>query len=126
MSDMKIIDNKTEKLGDDLKETIKPMSKIQVCASIFSMYGFESLKEELSKIESLNFIFTDSMFNNMKSNKESKEFKIDTSAEIKEKTINGTEFEVRLKNELTGASIAKECANWIRKKVKFKTNINNR
>lgn len=123
---MKIIDNKTEKLGDDLKETIKPMSKIQVCASIFSMYGFESLKEELSKIESLNFIFTDSMFNNMKSNKESKEFKIDTSAEIKEKTINGTEFEVRLKNELTGASIAKECANWIRKKVKFKTNINNR
>ena len=48
---MKVIDNKFEKLGDDLKNTIKPNSKIQICASIFSMYGFESLKKELSKIE---------------------------------------------------------------------------
>ena len=49
---MKVIDNKFEKLGDDLKQTIKSNSKLQICASIFSMYGFESLKKELSKIES--------------------------------------------------------------------------
>ena len=48
---MEVIDNKFKKLGDDLKNTIKPNSKIQICASIFSMYGFESLKKELSKIE---------------------------------------------------------------------------
>ena len=39
---MKIIDNKYEKLGDDLKKTIKSNSKLQVCASVFSMYGFEN------------------------------------------------------------------------------------
>ena len=48
---MEAIDNKFKKLGDDLKNTIKPNSKIQICASIFSIYGFESLKKELSKIE---------------------------------------------------------------------------
>ena len=122
---MKIINNVTERLGDDLKQTIKPMSKVQICASIFSMYGFEALKQELSKIESLQFIFTNSIFyNNKEQNKETKEFKIDSN--IREKLINGTEFEVRLKNELTGKAIAKECAEWIKKKVIFKTNINDK
>ena len=50
---MKLIDNRVEKLGDDLKKTIEPNSKIQICASIFSMYGFESLKKELSIVDSL-------------------------------------------------------------------------
>ena len=57
---MKVIDNKFEKLGDDLKNTIKPNSKIQICASIFSMYGFESLKKELSKIDNLKNSFSNS------------------------------------------------------------------
>ena len=35
----------------------------------------------------------------------------------------GTEFEVKLRNELTQKSIAKECAEWIRKKATFKSNI---
>ena len=46
---MEVIDNKFKKLGDDLKNTIKPNSKIQICASIFSMYGFESLKKNYLK-----------------------------------------------------------------------------
>lgn len=120
---MKVIDNRIEKLGDDLKETIKTNSKIQVCASIFSMYGFESLKKELSKIESLKFIFTDPTFvKTVSNNKEQRQFEIDFSN--REKSINGSEFEVRLKNELNGKAIAKECASWIEKKVKFKSNIN--
>ncbi|MDD3264130.1 MAG: helicase-related protein [Candidatus Nanoarchaeia archaeon] len=120
---MKVIDNRIEKLGDDLKETIKANSKLQVCASIFSMYGFESLKKELSKIDSLKFIFTDPTFvKTVSNNKEQRKFEIDLSN--REKSINGTEFEVRLKNELNGKAIAKECASWIEKKVKFKSNIN--
>ena len=75
---MKVIDNKFEKLGDDLKQTIKSNSKLQICASIFSMYGFESLKKELSKIESLKFIFTDPTFvDNVSSQKESRKFELD-------------------------------------------------
>ena len=50
---MKLIDNRLEKLGDDLKKVIVPNSKIQMCASIFSMYGYESLKKELNEIDEL-------------------------------------------------------------------------
>ena len=120
---MKLIDNCIQKLGDDLKENIKPNSKLQICASIFSMYGFESLKKELSKIDSLQFIFTDPTFVEVASNKkESREFELDLHN--REKSINGSKFEVKLKNELNGMAIAKECANWIEKKVQFKSNVN--
>lgn len=37
----------------------------------------------------------------------------------------GTEFEVKLRNELNQKAIAKECAEWIRKKVTFKSNVTN-
>lgn len=120
---MKIIDNKSEKLGDDLKISILPGTKMQVCASLFSMYGFESLKKELGTIDSLKFIFSDPTFvKSESSKKESKEFEL--TIRNREKTINGSEFEVRLKNELTGQAIARECAKWIKQKAEFKSNIN--
>lgn len=122
---MKIIDNKNSKFGDDLKREIRPNSKIQMCASIFSMYGFEILKEELSKIESMQFIFTNPTFiNSSNKKKEFREFEL--GIRNREKSIFGSEFEVKLKNELNGKAIAKECAKWIEEKVQFKSNINNK
>ena len=38
----------------------------------------------------------------------------------------GTEFEIKLRNELTQKAIAKECAEWIKKKVTFKSNISDK
>ena len=116
---MKLIDNHIEKLGDDLKLEIKEGSKLRICASIFSMYGFESLKKELSKINEFKFIFSDPTFIEVSKNtKEQKLFEINTKS--REKSISGSVFEVKLKNELNGKSIAKECANWIKSKCKFK------
>ena len=40
----------------------------------------------------------------------------------RENSLYGTEFELKLRNEMTQKSIAKECAEWIRKKAKFKSN----
>ena len=118
---MEVIDNKFKKLGDDLKNTIKPNSKIQICASIFSMYGFESLKKELSKIDNLKFIFANPTFvEDVSSKKESREFELSA----REKSVNGSEFEVKLKNELNGKTIAKACAKWVKEKAQFKSNIN--
>ena len=120
---MKLIDNHVEKLGDDLKKEIKENSKIRICASIFSMYGYEALKKELSKINEFKFIFSDPTFiekNNK--NKEQRFFEI--NSKTREKSLSGSEFEVKLKNELNGKSIASECAEWIKRKAKFKTNIN--
>lgn len=122
---IQIFNNKTDKVGDDFKKSISRESKLQVAAGIFSIYGFESLKNELKKIDKLNFIFTDPTFIELDKNKrEQKQFQI--HANFRQKAISGSEFEINLKNELKGKAIAKECKKWIEQKVEFKTNIDNK
>ena len=55
---MKIIDNLNTLLGDDIKESLTPKSGLKIAASCFSIYAYEALKKELSKVDSLEFIFT--------------------------------------------------------------------
>lgn len=118
---IKNFNNKTEKVGDDLKNTIKKGSRLDVAAAIFSIYGFESLKSELKNIEELRFIFTDPTFIELdKKRREERMFEI--LANNRKKAVGGSDFEINLKNELKGKSIAKECRKWIEQKVKFKTN----
>jgi len=121
---MEIIDNINQLFGDNLKKTIKPDSKIKIAASCFSIYAYEALKKELQLIDSLQFIFTSPTFvsNQVSDNlkKEKREFHIPKLQ--RENSLYGTEFEIRLKNELTQKAIAKECAEWIRRKVEFKSN----
>lgn len=59
---MEVLDNINNLLGDNLKQTIKPDSKLKIAASCFSIYAFEALKDELEGIESLEFIFTSPTF----------------------------------------------------------------
>jgi len=124
---MEIIDNINSLWGDDLKKTIKSGSKLKIAASSFSIYAYEALKDELSKIESLEFIFTEPTFTSGKTtdkfSKEHREFFI--PKQIREKNLYGTEFEILLKNKLTQKAIAKECADWIRKKATFLSNSSN-
>jgi hypothetical protein len=118
---IKNFNNKTQKVGDDLKETIKKGCKIDIAAGIFSMYGFESLKKELSSINELRFIFTDPTFIEInKSNKQEKLFEI--LANNRRRATVGSDFEINLKNELKGRAIAQECKKWIENKAQFKTN----
>jgi superfamily II DNA or RNA helicase len=121
---MEIIDNINRLLGDDLKEALKPGSKLKVAASCFSIYAFEALKAELEKIESLQFIFTSPTFvpyeATDKVKKERREFHIPKLE--RERSIYGSEFEIRLKNELTQRAIAKECAEWMRRRAMFRSN----
>lgn len=122
--DVKIIDNISSTLKDDLSSDIKQGSKLSIMASCFSIYAFQELKDELSKIEELNFIFTSPTFISEKTPKEKREFYIPRLN--RERSLHGTEFEVKLRNELTIKAIAKECAEWVRKKVTFKSNISNK
>lgn len=121
---MEIIDNINQLLGDSLKRAIRPESKLKIAASCFSIYAYESLKTELQQIDSLQFLFTSPTFvSNQVSDKlrkEKREFYIPKIQ--RECSLYGTEFEIRLKNELTQKAIARECAGWIRKKAEFKSN----
>ena len=40
----------------------------------------------------------------------------------RERNLYGSDFEVKLRNKLEQKAIAKECADWIRRKVRFKSN----
>jgi hypothetical protein len=121
---MELIDNITRLLGDDLKATLKPKARLKIAASCFSMYAFEALKAELEKIDELRFIFTSPTFTASevtdKIRKERKEFHIPKLD--RERSLYGSEFEIQLRNKLTQRAIAKECADWMRRKARFKSN----
>lgn len=118
-----IIDNKNKTLKDDMAVEIKQGSKVAIAAACFSMYAFQELKEQLMNIDELRFIFTSPTFTTEKAKKEKREFYIPRLN--RERSLYGTEFEVKLRNELTQKAIAKECAEWIRQKVTFKSNVTN-
>ena len=120
---MELIDNKNKTLRDDLSVEIKHGSKLSIAAACFSIYAFQELKKELSGVEELRFIFTSPTFTTEKAPKEKREFYIPRLN--RERSLYGTEFEVKLRNELTQKAIAKECAEWIRKKAVFKSNKTN-
>lgn len=118
---MELIDNKNKKLRDDLSVEIKTGSKLSIAAACFSIYAFQELKKQLLSIDELRFIFTSPTFTTEKAKKEKREFYIPRLN--RERSLYGTEFEVKLRNELSQKAIAKECADWIRRKVTFKSNV---
>ena len=121
---MEFINNTTKTLKDDLSVEIKQGSKLSIAAACFSIYAFQELKEQLSQIEELRFIFTSPTFVTEKAKKERREFYIPRLT--RERSLYGTEFEVKLRNELTQKAIARECAEWIRQKVTFKSNVSDK
>lgn len=121
---MQILDNVNQLFGEDLKTALTPNSKLKIAASCFSIYAYAALKRELNSVESLEFIFTSPTFvpeqATDKLKKEQREFYIPRIN--RESSLYGSEFEIQLRNQLTQRAIAKECADWIRSKVTFKSN----
>lgn len=118
---MKIFDNISEIVRDDMTTTIAKGSKVSVAAACFSMYAYKELKKQLEGVGEFRFIFTSPTFTTEKASKEKREFYIPRLN--RESSLYGTEFEIKLQNEMTQKSIAKECADWIRRKAVFKSNI---
>lgn len=118
----KQFNNITERVIDDLKQVLSSSnSQISIAAASFSIYAYEALKEELEKVDCVNFIFTSPTFYTDKSEKQKREFYIPKLN--RERSLFGSDFEIRLRNQLTQRAIARECADWIRRKARFKTNI---
>jgi hypothetical protein len=121
---MQLLDNVSNLLGDSLKQTITPGAKLKIAAASFSIYAFEALQAELEAIESLEFLFTsptfipDQVSDPLK--KERREFHIPKAD--RERSFYGTEFEIQLKNKLTQRAVARECAEWMRRKATFRSN----
>jgi SNF2 family DNA or RNA helicase len=118
---MKIFDNVTDIVRDDLKQTVKRGSKVSIAAACFSMYAYKELKAQLEQVDEFRFIFTSPTFIKEKAEKQKREFYIPRLS--RESSLYGTEFEIKLRNEMTQKAIAKECADWIRRKATFKSNV---
>jgi len=100
-----LIDNKKNgKVGDILKQNIKNGSKLSIISGYFTIYAYAELKKELDKIKELRLIFTAPLYKNnyIKNN------------------LSGKSEEIKLKNQLQQVKIARECALWIKNKVKAK------
>lgn len=121
---MELINNITKTLKDDLSSEIKQGSKLCIAAACFSIYAFQVLKKELKDIDELRLIFTSPAFITEKAKKEKREFYIPRLN--RERSLYGTEFEIKLRNEMTQKAIARECADWIKEKVTFKSNISDK
>ena len=118
---MQILDNVNQTVRSDLQSSIKKGSKLSIAAACFSIYAYQELKAQLDGIDQLHFIFTSPTFIPEKIPKEKREFYIPRLN--RERSLYGTDFEIKLRNELTQKAIAKECADWVRKKVTFKSNV---
>ena len=117
---MDTFNNKTKVVKDDLTKKIQSGSKVSIAAACFSIYAYQALKDELESCDEFRFIFTSPTFVAEKTQKERREFYIPRLN--REKSLYGTEFEVRLRNELKQKAVAKECADWMRRKASFRTN----
>lgn len=117
---MKVFNNVTDIVRDDMADTMKRGSKVSIAAACFSMYAYNELKKQLEGLDEFRFIFTSPTFITEKANKQKREFYIPRMG--REQSLYGTEFEVKLRNEMTQKAIAKECADWIRRKAYFRSN----
>lgn len=118
--EVKVFDNVTEIVRDDMASTISKGSKVSIAAACFSMYAYKELKKQLESVDECRFIFTSPTFVTEKAEKQKREFYIPRLN--RESSLYGTEFELKLRNEMTQKAIAKECAQWIRRKATFKSN----
>ena len=109
---MKIFDNITNIACDDMRETICKGSKVSIAAAYFSIYAFSELKEQLTSVDEFRFLFTAPTFIKERAEKQKREFYIPQMN--REQGVYGTEFEIKLRNEMTQKAIARECAQWIR------------
>lgn len=121
MQQTKVFDNINDKVIDDLRVRLQQGSKLNIAAASFSIYAYEALKDELENIDELRFIFTEPTFGGDNTSKQKREFYIPRLN--RERNLYGSDFEIRLRNQLSQKAIARECADWIRRKVKFKTNV---
>ena len=104
-------DNHTRgSVADFLRAKIQTNSKLSIVSAYFTIDAFDALKEELERIEHLNFLFGEPSFVNRldPSKTEKKAFIIDAAG-------------LELANKLQQKRVAKECADWIDRKVDIKT-----
>ncbi|MEG4453887.1 helicase-related protein [Microcoleus sp. N9_A1] len=97
-------------VGNFLKAKVEENSSLSIVSAYFTIYAFDALKEQLLGIKSLKFLFGEPRF--IKS--------LDPSKTDK-KAFQIEDEGLQLQNRLQQKRVAKECAEWIEKKVQIRS-----
>lgn len=123
---MKIIDNRTCTVTEDLAKSLDSGSKLSVAAACFSMYAFEELKAQLSEVSEFRFLFTSPLAFGDVPVQNRKDARKSPLTVIAEENISGTAFETQIKNTMRQRAIAKECAEWVKQgRIAFRASSRN-
>lgn len=97
-------------VADFLKAKIQDGCRLSIASAYFTIYAYDALKEWLDRIEHLQFLFGEpSLVNRLDPDKtEKKSFVIESDG-------------LELANKLQQKRVARECADWIEKKVEIRT-----
>lgn len=112
--ELKLIDNKGENtLEKLLVGKITKDSKISIQTAAFSIFAFHALESEIQKSKELRVILTKAFFE-----KEETGFFKRYEIAQDEEDISGNKYEIKLRNQMNSAFIARETAKLILEKVK--------
>ena len=105
----------SQRLGDVLGQSISKDAKLSIISALFSVFAYGELKEELSQIDELSFLFSEPTFiKKMADEKEPREFEVERRS--REIGVGGSGLELTLRNNLNQRALARECAQWVRSK----------
>ena len=106
-----LLDNKTTgKVGDELGKSIKKDARLSMLSSLFSVYGYEALRKELSRVASVRLLLPAGVTTGSGGGLDG--FRV--------AGLVGTEVDRRLRNSLDLTKIARECAEWLEQKAEVR------
>ncbi len=97
-------------VADFLRTTIQPDSRLSLVSAYFTIYAYDALKDCLDRIGHLDFLFGEPSFVN----------RLDPSKTEKKSFIIEADG-LELSNRLQQKRVARECADWIQRKVDIRT-----
>ncbi|MEG3970617.1 helicase-related protein [Microcoleus sp. T2B6] len=97
-------------VGDFLKAKVEENSTLSIVSAYFTIYAFDALKEQLLSIKSLKFLFGEPRF-----------IKSLDPRKTDKKAFQIEDEGLQLQNRLQQKRVAKECAEWIEKKVQIRS-----
>ena len=97
-------------MGEFLKDRIKPGASLSIVSAYFTIYAFEALKQQLSQVSGLRFLFGEPRF-----------LRAVDPERTQSRIFCIGEEGLELKNQLQQKCAARECADWIREKVQVRS-----
>lgn len=121
---MEILDNtEGKRLVDSLRANLDDEAKLSIISAHFSLFAFGELREELERLDSVRFLFSEPTFiQDMGRVAGSPESDIARRAQgEREKALADSSLELTLRNKLNQRALARACTSWLREKVTFRS-----